>query len=80
MKVKLCMAIIDMPRNIGLKLGGVVVTAKPEVVIESANACACVFAYLTGAAVHVLNSANCVYSKETILCSHLPRSKESATT
>ena len=37
MKVKLCMAIIDLPRNIGLKLEGTVVTAKLEVAVESAK-------------------------------------------
>ena len=37
--MNLCVAIIDVPRNIGLKLGGAVATTEPEVVVESANAC-----------------------------------------
>ena len=68
------MAIIDVPRNIGLKLGGAVATTKPKVAVESTNAC-----FLTH--IHWGScSDNCVYTKETILCSHPLRSKESATT
>ena len=55
-----------MPRNIGLKLGGAVVTAKPEVVVQSA-----ILHTFTGAAVVQI----VVYT----ICSHLLRSKESAT-
>ena len=74
-KVKLCMPIIGMTRNIGLKLGDAIVTAKPEVVVESANYSSFLTHLHWGSC-----SANCVYTKETLLCSHPLRSKESATT
>ena len=74
MKVKLRMAIIDMPRNIELKFGGTVATTKLEVVVENAST-----RFLTH--LHWGScSANCVYTKETILCSHPLKSKKRATT